>query len=57
MKCFLPCNVFESIVEKVIVGGFADPTQPEPHRLKFIYKTGFINERGEAPSLTLNDTS
>ncbi len=64
-------NVFESIVEKVIVGDFADPTQPEPHKLKFIYKTGFtnnveskmfkqkksyVNERGKAPSLAENDT-
>ncbi|GGH67801.1 serine recombinase [Paenibacillus silvae] len=64
-------NVFESIVEKVIIGDFADPTQPEPHKLKFIYKTGFtntveskmfkqkksyVNERGELPSLAVNDT-
>lgn len=64
-------NVFESIVEKVIVGDFGDPTQPEPHKLKFIYKTGFsntveskmfkqkksyVNERGELPSLAVNDT-
>ncbi len=64
-------NVFESIVEKVIVGDLADPTQPEPHKLRFIYKTGFtntveskmfkqkkscVNERGESPSLAVNDT-
>ncbi|MNT87119.1 hypothetical protein D3C72_2274870 [compost metagenome] len=36
-------NVFESIVEKVIVGDLADPIQPEPYKLKFIYKTGFSN--------------
>ncbi|NEZ42588.1 recombinase family protein [Paenibacillus alvei] len=64
-------NVFESIVEKVIVGDSTDPTQSDPHRLMFIYKTGFTNsveskmikqkklsknERGEPHSYTLNDT-
>ncbi|MDQ1232611.1 hypothetical protein QE450_000109 [Paenibacillus sp. SORGH_AS306] len=64
-------NVFESIVEKVTVGDSTDPAQSDPHRLMFIYKTGFTNlveskiikqkksfgnKRGEAHSYTLYDT-
>ncbi|WP_218061027.1 hypothetical protein [Bacillus sp. FJAT-26390] len=64
-------NVFESIVEKVTVGDSTDPAQSDPHRLMFIYKTGFTNsveskmimqkklsrnERGEPHSYTLDDT-
>lgn len=36
-------NVFESIVEKVIVGGYDDEGNPDPSMLTFIYKTGFSN--------------
>ena len=35
--------VFESIVDKVIVGGFDDDGSKDPSLLTFIYKTGFTN--------------
>lgn len=35
--------VFESIVEKVIVGGYDDNGNKDPSMLTFIYKTGFEN--------------
>ena len=35
--------VFESIIEKVIVGGYDDEGNPDPSMLTFIYKTGFTN--------------
>lgn len=35
--------MFESIVDKVIVGGYDDEGNPDPHMLTFIYKTGFTN--------------
>lgn len=35
--------VFESIVEKIVVGGLDDDGNKDPHLLTFIYKTGFIN--------------
>lgn len=36
--------VFESIVDKVIVGGYDEDGNPDPKMLTFIYKTGFTNE-------------
>ena len=36
-------GVFESIVDKVIVGGYDDDGNPDPSMLTFIYKTGFTN--------------
>lgn len=36
-------TVFESIIEKVIVGGYDDEGNPDPSMLTFIYKTGFTN--------------
>ena len=33
--------VFESIVEKVIVGGYDEEGRKDPAKLTFIYKTGF----------------
>jgi hypothetical protein len=38
--------VFESIVEKVIVGGTDDAGNKDPYKLTFIYKTGFEDNRG-----------
>ncbi|WP_284642051.1 recombinase family protein [Paenibacillus silviterrae] len=35
--------VFESIVDKVIVGGYDDDGNKDPSMLTFIYKTGFTN--------------
>ena len=35
--------VFESIIDKVIVGGYDDEGNPDPSMLTFIYKTGFKN--------------
>lgn len=34
-------NVFESIVDKVIIGENSDLDNPEPYKLTFVYKTGF----------------
>ncbi len=34
-------NVFESIVEKVIVGGYDDDGNKDPSMITFVYKTGF----------------
>ncbi len=36
-------SVFESIIDKVIVGGYDDDGNPNPSMLTFIYKTGFTN--------------
>ncbi|WP_258313560.1 hypothetical protein [Paenibacillus sp. tmac-D7] len=36
-------SVFESIVDKIIIGTNADPEQPNPYKLTFVYKTGFHN--------------
>lgn len=36
-------NVFESIVDKVIIGENHDQGSPEPYKLTFVYKTGFHN--------------
>ncbi len=34
-------EVFESIVEKVIIGGVDDEGNKDPYKITFIYKTGF----------------
>ena len=34
-------SVFESMVEKVIIGGIDDEGNKDPYRITFIYKTGF----------------
>jgi hypothetical protein len=36
-------NVFESIVDKVIIGDHSDPENTNPYKLTFVYKTGFQN--------------
>lgn len=36
-------NIFESIVDKVIVGDQSDSENPNPYKLTFVYKTGFHN--------------
>lgn len=36
-------NVFESIVDKFIIGADSDPENPNPYKLTFVYKTGFHN--------------
>ena len=36
-------HIFESIVEKVIVGGYDEDGNKDPSMLTFIYKTGFKN--------------
>lgn len=36
-------TVFESIIEKVIVGGYDDDGNADPSMLTFVYKTGFTN--------------
>jgi len=35
--------VFESIVEKVIIGEIGEDENPNPYKLTFVYKTGFFN--------------
>lgn len=41
-------GIFESIIEKVIVGGFDEEENKDPYKITFIYKTGFKNEIGNA---------
>jgi len=36
-------SVFESIVDKIIIGTDADSENPNPYKLTFVYKTGFHN--------------
>jgi len=36
--------VFESIVEKAIIGGYDEDGKIEPHKITFVYKTGFTND-------------
>ena len=40
-------GIFESIIEKVIVGGYDDDGNKDPYKITFIYKTGFKNEIGK----------
>ena len=40
--------IFESIIEKVIVGGYDENGEKDPYKIIFIYKTGFKNEIGNA---------
>jgi len=35
-------HIFESIVEKVIVGGYDSDGNKDPYMIVFVYKTGFI---------------
>jgi DNA invertase Pin-like site-specific DNA recombinase len=44
MKNFDP-DVFNSIVEKVVVGGFDEDGEPDPTKLTFIYRTNVTDER------------
>lgn len=37
-------GIFESIIDKVIVGGIDDNGEKNPYKITFIYKTGFKNE-------------
>ena len=37
------CQVFESIVEKVIIGGYDDSGNADPLKITFVYKTGFTD--------------
>ena len=41
-------GIFESIIEKVIVGGYDEHGEKDPYKITFIYKTGFKNEIGNA---------
>ena len=41
-------GIFESIIEKVIVGGYDEDGNKDPYKITFIYKTGFKNEIGKA---------
>ena len=36
-------DVFECLVEKVIVGGYDEDGRKDPYKITFIYKTGFTN--------------
>ncbi len=44
-------GIFESIVEKVIVGGYDKDGNPDPYKITFIYKTGFDNTIGNTKQL------
>ena len=37
-------GIFESIIEKVIVGGYDEDGNKDPYKITFIYETGFRNE-------------
>ena len=37
-------GIFESIIEKVIVGGYDENGEKDPYKIIFIYKTGFKDE-------------
>ena len=39
---------FDSIIEKVIIGGYDENGEKDPYKITFIYKTGFKNEIGNA---------
>ena len=39
-------GVFESLIEKVIIGGFDENGEKDPYKITFVYKTGFTNEIG-----------
>ena len=41
-------GIFESIIEKVIVGGYDEDGNKDPYKITFIYKTGFRNEVANA---------
>lgn len=41
-------GIFESIIEKVIVGDYDEDGNKDPYKITFIYKTGFKNEIGNA---------
>ena len=41
-------GVFESIIEKVIVGGYDEDGNKDPYKITFIYKTGLKNGIGNA---------
>ena len=41
-------GIFESIIEKVIVGGYDEDGNKDPYKITFIYKTGLKNEIGNA---------
>lgn len=41
-------GIFESIIEKVLVGSFDEEGNKDPYKITFIYKTGFKNEIGNA---------
>ena len=38
-------DVFNSIVEKVVVGGFDEEGEPDPDKLVFVYRTNVTDER------------
>lgn len=37
-------KVFETIVEKVVIGGYNEEREKDPYKITFIYKTGFKDE-------------
>ncbi len=39
-------GIFESIIEKVIIGGYDESGNKDPYKITFIYKTGFRNDIG-----------
>ena len=41
-------GIFESIIEKVIVGGYDENGEKDPYKITVIYKTGFTNGIGNA---------
>jgi site-specific DNA recombinase len=39
------CQVFKSIVEKVIIGGYDENGNADPLKITFVYKTGFTDDK------------
>lgn len=40
-------DIFESLIDKVIVGGYDENGNKDPYKLTFIYKTGFTDSMGD----------
>ncbi len=41
-------EIFESVIEKVIIGGYNEDGEKDPYKITFIYKTGLKNEISNA---------
>ncbi len=44
-------GIFESIIDKVIMGGYDENGNPDPYKITFVYKTGFNHSLGNTKSV------